>query len=472
MTPNTEQPIVSDEGSHACGVAARVVHRPEARQRTPAAGAARVRCGRRGRVEVALPGSLQHIFEQHFDAYASTRTLHPREWRAAQCIRGCYTGALGAHVLACPNGHVARVQPHACRHRSCPRCAEAARARWIDAEFERLLPCAHFHVVFTLPHALLALWEFNRAVLAQLLFDCTRASLLELLADPRHLGATPGLLMSLHTWGRTLSRHPHVHCLVTAGGLDAQDHWRSTRAGFLLPLAPLQRLFRGKLLGALGARLPHGLTLPPWTTAADWRAIIRRLYRRTCNLQICPPYEHGRGVVLYLARYAKGGPCPKDRALHLSDAHVRFSYTDHRDARTKSMALSSQEFIARILWHAPPRGQHTTRHAGLYSSSRRRQHLCARLALHDTDDAAAQPWPRTPYTPSPPQRTCAVCRATLLRSMWQRGLRMSAQDTHRRGEFYGGAPPAAAPPALPSPSQRGPTRRSSGHPPAAPPGAA
>ena len=148
--------------------------------------------------------TLQDIFVQHFPAYAATRTLHRRQQRAAQCISQCYTPALGSHVLRCPAGHYERLQPHACRHRSCPRCVEPARSRWIDSQMLRLLPCAHFHTVFTVPHELLALWAFNRSVMTQLLFDCARSSLLDLMADPLRMGVLPGLLMSLHTWGRNL----------------------------------------------------------------------------------------------------------------------------------------------------------------------------------------------------------------------------------------------------------------------------
>jgi hypothetical protein len=383
-----------------------------------------------------VPSSLQQIFDAHFDAYAASHRLAPREARAARCIRGCFTEAMGAHVLTCPAGHYERVQPHACRHRSCPRCAQAARARWVDAEFDRLLPCAHFHVVFTLPHELLALWEFNRSALAQLLFDCARSSLLALLADERHLGATPGLLMALHTWGRTLSRHPHVHCLVSAGGLDAAGAWRATRAGWLLPLEPLRRLFRGKLLGALWARLRNAqLALPSTTDARAWRNTIRMLWRRHFNVQICPPYDHGRGVVLYLARYAKGGPLPAERRLQLVSGSVRLDYTDHRDARTKTLVLDPDEFIARVLWHAAPRGSHTTRHAGLYSSSRAAQHRAARIALldHSTHDR----WPRTSPPHASPPALCPVCRSTLQRMQRQRSSGLSKSPMHQYGEFYG-----------------------------------
>jgi hypothetical protein len=365
--------------------------------------------------------SLQDVFARHFASFAATRHLHPRQSQAARCILQCYTEAAGSHLEHCPSGHFSRQRMHACRHRSCPQCAEPARSRWIDAEFARLLPCPHFHVIFTLPHELLPLWEFNRTEFAQALFDSVRSSLLELLADPRHLGATPGLLLSLHTWGRTLSHHPHVHALVSAGGLSPSGAWRSTRPGFLLPLKPLQRLFAGKLLGAVSAQLRSAAwRLPPRQPAPHCQQLIRRLYRRHWNVQINPPYAHGRGVALYLARYARGGPLPRSHALHCDDQHVRFSYTDHRDGQRKWLTLQAAEFIDRLLWHAPPKGAHTLRHAGLYARAHQWHHAQAQIALACASNAGYSAPGTVPITTAPRAALecpkCPTCHLPLLRT--------------------------------------------------------
>jgi hypothetical protein len=368
--------------------------------------------------------SMQEIFREHFPAYAQGHRLHAREQRAGHCISNCYTAAMGAHVLACPEGHYERVQYHACGHRSCPRCAEESRQRWAQAQLAQLLPCPHVHVIFTLPHEFIALWAFNRARINQLLFDCTRSSLLELLAEPRHLGAMPGLLMALHSWGRTLSHHPHVHCLVSAGGLDPQHQWRSCRKpSFFLPIKPLQHLFRGMFLAQLKQLLnEQRLSMPPAQDQQYWRSVIQSQYRAHWNVQICTPYEHGRGVALYLARYVRGGPLPADRALDLSHAPngstVSFGYIDHLDGRAKTLRLSASEFIARILWHAPPQGQHTVRRAGLYASALRGQHRLSRKLLQP----AQPPQPMQalachdlPIAPEPDRPSCPLCRSPLLR---------------------------------------------------------
>lgn len=399
--------------------------------------------------------SLQEVFAEHFDAYSQGRTLHPREARAAWCIRHCFGPALGYHVLECVHGHHRVTQFHACRHRSCPRCAERPRQQWLAAQLAQLLPCPHFHVVFTLPHELIALWQFNRSWFNQLLFDCVRSSLLQLCAAPRHLGATPGLLMALHTWGRTLSHHPHVHCLVTAGGLDADAHWRACRSRFLLPLRPLQHLFRGKLLGAVvqALRAQH-LKLPAPADSADWLAVVKSLYRKHINIQINPPYAHGRAVAIYLARYVKGGPLAADRVLTLEHANVSFSYVDHRDQQRKTMRLHAHAFISRVLWHAPPRGQHTVRRAGLYASAQQRQYRLASAAVQP----AAPPrllsamGAYSNHSPAPPA-TCPVCRQPMLTRFFAPSPRW---PMHQLGEFSNTSTP---------PSQRpGSTLRSNGPP--------
>ena len=373
--------------------------------------------------------SMQDIFNAHFDSYAQQRSLHSRELRAAQCIRSCGTGAFGTQTLACPDGHFEAAQHCACRHRSCPRCSSRPRQLWIDSQLARLLHCPHFHVVFTLPHVLLPLWSFNRAAMASLLFDCVRDSLLELMGDPKRLGVRPGLLMALHTWGRNLSQHPHVHCLVSAGGIDLNEQWKPGCAGFLLPLKPLQILFRGKLLARLKSMLAlQHLRLPPQQALPHWLSTISQLYRSHWNIEIQPPYEHARGVALYLARYVKGGPVPNDRELSLdSKGLVRMGYTDHRDGRVKTLCVHAHEFIARVLWHAPPKGLHTVRYGGLYSSAHTAQYRVAAAALGGPHQPTS-PCSATQKLPdiASIRPTCPTCNRPLLTRF--------SRPTHQFGE--------------------------------------
>src|SRR5215471_3583544 len=167
--------------------------------------------------------TLQTIFQDAFPAYEQRHALPAHVRRAAHALMQCRTAALGGHIQACPDG-------------SCPQCAYLQTERWLALQRARLLACDHYHVIFTLPHDLNALWLANVPVMTTLLFQAVRDTLGSLLADPKYLGAQPGILAALHTWSQTLGLHPHVHCLVTGGGLTPAGQWVAVRHGFLLPV--------------------------------------------------------------------------------------------------------------------------------------------------------------------------------------------------------------------------------------------
>src|ERR1043166_3452394 len=166
--------------------------------------------------------TLQTIFQEAFPAYEQAHPLPAHVRKAARAIMQCRTAALGGHIQACPDGHMSRIWYNSCRHRSCPQCAYLQTERWLLLQRARLLACDHYHVIFTLPHDLNALWLANVPVMSALLLQAARATLVDLLADPQYLGAQPGILAVLHTWSQTLVLHPHIHCLVTGGGLTSE----------------------------------------------------------------------------------------------------------------------------------------------------------------------------------------------------------------------------------------------------------
>src|SRR5438874_12574982 len=195
--------------------------------------------------------TLQTIFQDAFPAYEQTNLLPSHVRKAARAIMQCRTAALGGHIQACPDGHVTRVWYNSCRHRSCPQCTSLQTERWLTLQQARLLACDHYHVIFTLPHDLNALWLANMPVMSALLFQAGRDTLVDLLADPQYLGAQPGIIAALHTWSQTLGLHPHLHCVVTGGGRTPDGHWKAVRNGFLLPVRVVMAVFRGTMLGAL-----------------------------------------------------------------------------------------------------------------------------------------------------------------------------------------------------------------------------
>jgi hypothetical protein len=205
---------------------------------------------------------LQQFLDTHYPTFEQTHPLPEHVREAVHGLRSCRTAALGGHVQACPEGHVERVWYNSCRHRFCPQCAQLQIAHWLELQQARLLACDYYHVIFTLPSELQALWLANVRVLATLLFRAAWATLRKLLADPKYLGATPGMIAALHTWGQTLVLHPHLHCLVTGGGL-AGATWKASHNGYLVPARVVMPVLRGKLLAALRKALDaQQLSLP------------------------------------------------------------------------------------------------------------------------------------------------------------------------------------------------------------------
>ena len=336
--------------------------------------------------------TLRDILNEHYDGFAQTHPLSPDMKYAAARLRKCRTAALGGHVVSCPQGCLDRIAYNSCHHRSCPECALLDRERWLAGWKARLLNCPHQHCVFTVPHELLPVWRYNKRWFAGALFRAASQSLLELLRDERHLGAFVGLLAALHTWSQTLAEHVHLHVVVTCGGLDASGRWRAVKKSCLLPRKVLMVLFRGKLRGELLQALAAGnLVLPPETTAPQLRGLLNKLGRTDWHVKIMERYEHGHGVVTYLARYLKGGPIGNSRLLSLQDGQVTFRYRHGSDGeggrgRQAELTLPVETFLSRLLEHVPPRGLHTVRGFGLYAGCHREllnaaRALCGQAAV-------------------------------------------------------------------------------------------
>jgi hypothetical protein len=288
----------------------------------------------------------------------------------------CRTAALGGHVRQCPAGHVTEVWYNSCRHRACPRCCWQRISQWLDGWLAQLLPTDHFHVIFTLPSEFDELWRWNRAMMTEVLFSSVRETLLTLLSDPKWLGAQPGILATLYTWSRTLAFHAHVHCLVSGGGLTVQGSWQPVRTGFLLPVAVVRALFRGKVLGELERLWLSGqVQTPPHWPEDEVRQVLIAAARQTWNIRIAERYRHGRGVVKYLARYVRGGPIKDQRFVAFDGQAVTFWYGNHWEAeaqgkpRRAELSLSVAEFLRRWSEHVPLAGVHTVRAWGLYAST-------------------------------------------------------------------------------------------------------
>jgi len=332
--------------------------------------------------------------------------------RAAADMTRCRTEHLGSHFESCDCGQLARIEFNSCRHRSCPQCSGGRRADWLQKTTSRLIPCDHAHIIFTVPEQLNVLWQFNRELFADKLMTAARESLEELLADPKYLGAKPGIIAALHTWGRTVCNHPHVHCLVTAGGVDPNGRFVKSPRSTLLPYGVLHARFRGKLCDFLKKAVASGdLVIPPSMTAAKCHSLLNRMGRIRWNIRQPERYPHGVSVAGYLARYMSGGPISDKRICSVTDTAVVFRYVDHRDGVEKKMKLTPHEFLSRWFEHVPPRSLRTIRHSGLYANccARVRRTICAQLESESSSHAASEPRAAAARVSSLDRERCPRC---------------------------------------------------------------
>jgi len=342
---------------------------------------------RRPRLEVA------DIFRAHGDDYRQARLLRPEERAAMYAIESCRTQALGGHVDVCNACDFSRPAYNSCRNRHCPKCQALTQAAWIDQRMERVLPTPHFHVVFTVPHELGGLALRNRRAIFDLLFSAAARTLLALGADERRLGALLGVTAVLHTWTRDLRFHPHVHCIVTGGGLASSgDRWVPCRQKYLFPVRVLSKLFRGKFLDGLARAYERGeLDLAgACATLADhheFQTLKDTLHRKEWVVYAKRPFAGPEQVFKYLGQYTHRVGLSNHRLVSLDENGVCFRTKDRRQT-----TVAPEEFIRRFLLHVLPDGFVKIRHYGLLASGNVRTKLVeARRYLEVSDKVEHHP---------------------------------------------------------------------------------
>jgi hypothetical protein len=341
----------------------------------------------------------------------------------------CRTSVLGGHVEHCLDCGHERIAYNSCRNRHCPKCQALARAHWLDRQARHLLPVEYHHVVFTLPAELADLALANRVVVYDLLMRSAASTLREVAANPKRLGAVVGVLMVLHTWGQNLCHHPHIHCVVTGGGLscdasgqiDAAPHWLACRPGFFLPVRVLSRVFRGKFLAGLRTTLAEDKLILPGRLAAlaephACTAWFSSLYGKEWVIYAKQPFGGPAQVLKYLARYTHRVAISNSRLLDLRDGRLTFRYKDYAEGQQhKTMTLDAIEFLRRFLQHVLPKGFVKIRHYGLLANGQRavRLALCRRLLLVANLAASLPSVDQALIEPAEP-RCCPACGGSRL----------------------------------------------------------
>jgi Putative transposase/Transposase zinc-binding domain len=349
------------------------------------------------------------IFRLYGDAYRQQfgQAMLPSHRRALDDIRDCRTEVLGGHVYGCDRCGHRQYAYHSCKNRSCPKCQGDETEVWIERRRQELLAVPYFHVVFTLPKELRPIVRRQQKTLYGVLMKAAAKALMKLADDPRYVGGRLGILAVLHTWTTTLTYHPHVHCLVPAGGVSGDGRWVAARKGYLVPVKALAVVFRGMFLGMLREALPrqhvpHSVWTKPWVV-------------------YCKPAVQGSERVLqYLARYVHRIALANSRLVRIENGQVTFRYQVRKQRHWKTMTLAASEFIRRFLQHVLPRGTHKVRYYGFWNPSHRallRQiqlvtgsgHPCAAM-----DDPVTTPTDRTPAASFETPRKCPCCGEGIL----------------------------------------------------------
>jgi hypothetical protein len=369
------------------------------------------------------PFEVADIIRASGDRFIETHTawltaLHRRVLRA---LAHCRTAALGGHLDRCDTCARRAISYNSCRNRHCPKCLTRARDAWLAERQRELLPVGYAHVVFTLPHTLSWLALQNKRVVYDLLFRASAATLLEVARTPRHLGASIGFLSVLHTWGQTLLHHPHVHCVVPAGGLSPDGtRWIHMRPTFFFPVKVMSRVFRGKFIAGLTDAYHAGALSFPGdlqhvAEAPAFRAFLRTLYRQDWVVYAKPPFGGPVHVLHYLARYTHRVAISNHRIVNVGDEHVTFRWKDYRHgSQVRLMTLSTDEFLRRFCLHVLPKGFVRIRFYGFLAPRRRTEDLpCCRRVLEAAPGSALAA-PSCEATPPASSPLCPQCGGVMV----------------------------------------------------------
>ncbi|MGS5046750.1 MULTISPECIES: IS91 family transposase [unclassified Mameliella] len=369
------------------------------------------------------------IFRRYGAAYRQVHHGHLGrvERRVMSAIELCRTAALGGHIEGCRTCGTVRVAYNSCRNRHCPKCQGAVARDWLAARAGDLLPVPYFHVVFTLPAEIAAIALQNKATVYGILFRTAAETLRIIAADPRHLGAAIGLVAVFHSWGQTLSYHPHLHCIVPGGGPSPDGtRWIACRPGFFLPVRVLSRLFRRLFLEALRSaaeanRLHFSGDIADLADPAAFARLLTSARRRDWVVYAKPPFGGPEQVLAYLSRYTHRVAIANSRLVSLEGGRVTFRWRDYRHGRRpRQMTLDAGEFIRRFLLHTLPDGVHRIRHYGFLANGQRAVRLaaCRALLAVQTPEATIRARPATATA----AHLCPCCgRPMITLAVWYHG---------------------------------------------------
>ena len=323
---------------------------------------------------------VQDIFAHSFDGFRLKNPLDKDQYKAANAILRCRTAVLGGHSDRCSCGYT-RISYNSCRNRSCPKCGSLKKEAWIEGRLCNIVDVRHFHAVFTVPSAFNALALANKEVFYNLLFKVSTETVKVLAADKKHLGALPGMTAVLHTWGKNLAFHPHIHMIVTGGGYSATG-WKDGGKKFFLPVRAMSKKFRGLFVSSLRKAYKMGGIA---FGKDEFDALLDTVMGKEWVVYCKKPFKGSEGVYRYLGSYTHRTAITNSRLVEVTAERTTFTYKDYKDkGRQKLMVLENEEFIRRFLLHVLPRGFTRIRHYGIYASANKNTKLARCMVMTKT----------------------------------------------------------------------------------------
>lgn len=317
--------------------------------------------------------TIRDIFINYGNDYTKKHNLSNEQWKVFNAIRNCGTKQLGYHICTCEECGEEYFGYNSCRNRHCPMCQNYAREKWINNESSYLLDSKYFHIITTVPYELNEIFLYNKKICFNILFKATSKSILELCNDPKWLGAKVGITSILHTWGQTMEFHPHIHSIVTGGGLN-NNKWIFCDKDYLFKVQILGSLFRGKFLYYLKHEFNNLNT--KFNDLKSFNKFLEPLYNKTWITYVEPPKGKAKNVIEYVGRYSFRVAISNNRIKCVKDGKVTFEYKDYKDnSKIKLMTISAEEFIRRFLMHVLPEKFTKIKHYGLLSNRNKKNNI-------------------------------------------------------------------------------------------------
>lgn len=325
---------------------------------------------------------MAEVLHKYGASFRASRKLPLSDHKVMNAIERCRTRDLGGHLDKCSDCDNQRNAYNSCNNRHCPKCQGMNQLKWVDKRAMDLLPIGYFHMVFTIPQELNRLCLMNKKLLYTILFKASAETVTMLTKDQKHLGATPGIISVLHTWGQNLTEHPHVHLIVTAGGVsDRSGKWVNSKKKFFIPVRVLSAVFKGKFLAKLKESYYNGElklvgSIENLKKENNFKDLLNTVYDKKWVVFAKKPFGNAAHVLKYLGRYTHRIALSNHRIVAMENNTVAFKWKDYADNnKQKVMSLKAHEFIRRFLLHTLPKGFCKIRYYGLSANRNRKNNL-------------------------------------------------------------------------------------------------